>query len=294
VNPDAASVSAHAAGTVAVWVARVGWAAVGVFGWTALDEALDGRSATTRVVAFVGAALIWVSAVLAVAVAGVAPLTLARVVVPLALPAAAIAWGAGGSPVASTGALVGAAVTASAIATGDFGQVYTQASAYGHEQRFLLRPPPAYFLAAVVAWLIAAGGLLAGPLLAASGRWIAGVPAAVLGAAVAVFGWPRWHRLARRWLVVVPAGLVIHDHLVLAETVMVPRSDLAAASLAPAGTEAADLTGPAPGHPVELRLHRPITAILAGGPNKPGGTAIHLTACLVAPTRPGRALAAIG
>jgi hypothetical protein len=189
---------------------------------------------------------------------------------------------------------VGAAITALAVATGDFGQMYAQASAYGHERRFLLRPPPAYLLAAVVAWLVAAAGLLAGLWLGASGRWIVAVPVAVVGAAVAAFGWPRWHRLSRRWLVVVPAGLVIHDHLVLAETVMIPRSDLAAAVLAPVDTDAADLTGPAPGHPVELRVHRSITAILAGGPRQPGGTAIHLTACLIAPTRPGRALAAIG
>jgi hypothetical protein len=294
VNASAASAPGLPVGTVVVWAARVGWAGVGVFGWTAVDEALAGEPTAVRVVAFTGAAVVWLTAVLAVAVAGVVPLTLARLVVPLALPAAGVAWAAGGSAVASAAALVGAAVTALAIATGDFGQVYAQASAYGHEQRFLLRPPPAYLLAAVVAWMIAAGGLLVGPLLAASGHWEFGAPAVVVGTAVAVLGWPRWHRLSRRWLVVVPAGLVVHDHLVLAETVMIPRSDLAAAVLAPAGTEAADLTGPAPGHPVELRLHRSITTILAGGPNKPGGTAIHMTACLVAPTRPGRALAAIG
>jgi hypothetical protein len=294
VNARAASAPGRRPGTAVVWVARAGWAVVGVLGWTALDEALAGRPSGVRLVAFIGAASIWLTAVLAVAVAGVVPLTLARVTVPLALPASALCWAAGGSPVTSSGALVGAAVTAVAIATGDFGQVYAQASAYGHEQRFLLRPPPAYLLAAVIAWVVAAGGLLAVPLLAGSGNWAAAVVTGAAGAAVAVFAWPRWHRLSRRWLVVVPAGLVVHDHLVLAETVMIPRSDLAAAGLAPAGTDAADLTGPAPGLPVELRLHRSITAILAGGPRQPGGSAIHLTACLVAPTRPGRALAAIG
>jgi hypothetical protein len=294
VNSRTASDPGRAAAAVVVWAARAGWAGVGVFGWTALDEALSGRSGALRVVAFAGAALIWLTGVVAVAVAGVVPLTLARVVVPAALAGAPLAWAGGGSAVASAGALVGAAITALAVATGDFGQMYAQASAYGHERRFLLRPPPAYLLAAVVAWLVAAAGLLAGLWLGASGRWIVAVPVSVVGAAVAAFGWPRWHRLSRRWLVVVPAGLVIHDHLVLAETVMIPRSDLAAAVLAPVDTDAADLTGPAPGHPVELRVHRSITAILAGGPRQPGGTAIHLTACLIAPTRPGRALAAIG
>lgn len=269
-------------GAVVGWVARAAWVVVGVLGWSAVDGA-----------AAVAAGVGWLIGVAALAVPGVLPLTAARAVVPLAVPALAVAW-ATGSPTADTaGALTAAFVACVAVGSGEFGLAWVQASAYGDEQRFALRPPPAFLLAAAVAWLLAAAGLIGGVAAIADDRWWVGVPAVVLGAAVAAFAAPRWYRLARRWLVVVPAGVVIHDHLVLAETVMIPRANLAEAGLARAGTEAADLTGPAPGHPVELRLHEAVTAILAGTPRRPRGTAIHLTACLVAPTRPGRALLAL-
>lgn len=276
---------AVANGAVLIWVARAGWLAAGVLGWDALDGAAP--------VAGVAAAAVWLAGVVALALPSVVTLTLARTVIPLAVPAAAAAWWTGGAATASAGVLAGAAVATVVVCSGEVGHTYAQASAYGHERRFPLRPPPAFLLAALVAWLLAAAGLLAGVVLMADARWLAGVPVAALGAAVAAFAWPRWHRLARRWLVVVPAGLVIHDHLVLAETVMLPRSDLEAVTLAPLGTDAADLSGPASGHLLEVRLHRSATAILAGTPRRPRGAAIHLTACLIAPTRPGRALAAL-
>lgn len=278
---------------VTVWVARVAWAVAGVVGWTAVDQATDGRTAAVRAVASGGAAAIWLTGVAGLAVAGVVTLTLARTIVPLGVPVAAVSWVAGADAAVGAGTLVAAALAALAVATGEFGQRYVQASAYGHEQRFPLRPPPAFLLAATLAWGLAAAGLSAGPLLTASEAWLAGVPVTAAGVAVAVFAWPRWYRLARRWLVVVPAGVVVHDHLVLAETAMVPKADVASATLAPVGTAAADLTGPAPGHPIEVRLHRSTTVILAATPRSPNGTAIHLTAFLVAPTRPGRALAAL-
>jgi hypothetical protein len=92
---------------------------------------------------------------------------------------------------------------------------------------------------------------------------------------------------------VVPAGVVIHDHVVLAETVMFARRAIDSIGLALAGTEAADLTGPAAGHAVEVALREPETVVLAPTRVKPNGTALHVRAVLVAPSRPGRALAVV-
>lgn len=272
-------------GAVLTWGARAAWAAAGVFGWGALDDA--------ALLARLAAGGLWLAGVAALAVPSVVTLTLARIAVPAGLPALGVAWAAGAPAADAAVSLVAVAVAAVAVATGEFGQHYAQASAYGHEQRFPLRPPPAFLLAAAVAWLLAVTGLVGGVALMADERWWIGAPVAVAGAGLVAFAWPRWHRLARRWLVVVPAGLVVHDHLVLSETVMFPRTTVAAVVLAPAGTDAADLTGPASGHPLEVRLHESTTAILAGTPRRPSGTTIHLTACLIAPTRPGRALVAI-
>jgi hypothetical protein len=88
--------------------------------------------------------------------------------------------------------------------------------------------------------------------------------------------------------------VVLHDHVVLAETLMLRRQELSGLRLAPADTQAADMTGPASGHAVEVTTHEAVTAIYAATPNEPRGRVIHLTGCLVSPTRPGRLLAAAG
>jgi hypothetical protein len=104
----------------------------------------------------------------------------------------------------------------------------------------------------------------------------------------------RCHRLSRRFLVFVPSGVVVHDHMVLTDTCMFRRSDVAGLSLAMAETEAADITGKALGNAVEISLHDFDTVVLAATPRKPGGTALHVRALLVSPSRPGAVLAEAG
>ena len=98
----------------------------------------------------------------------------------------------------------------------DFGQQCVQASAYGDEQRFLLRPPAAFLPPVVVAGLVWVAAVLAAPLLLATGQWVVGVVAAVVAVALTWLLLPRFNALSRRWFVVVPAGVVVHDQVVLA------------------------------------------------------------------------------
>ncbi|HUF99396.1 MAG TPA: hypothetical protein VMM60_14805 [Ilumatobacter sp.] len=275
------------------WALRACWVGVLVVGGEALDQAIDGRSDALQTVATWGGGTLWLAGVVAVAAASVITLTAVRVIVPLAIPVLVTAWITGADH--GVGALsVGMAAAAAAIASSaEFGRAFAQASAYGHEQRYPLRPPPAYLFAAAVAWVIFAAGLIAGPLLLASERWVVGGVISAFAAVTAVWAWPRWHKLARRWLVVVPVGVVVHDHLVLGETLMLRRQEVAGVRLAPADTGAYDLTGPAAGHALEIATTESVTVILAASPSQPRGTVIHLSACLVAPSRPGQALRAV-
>ncbi|HEY5663984.1 MAG TPA: hypothetical protein VIS05_08115 [Ilumatobacter sp.] len=274
------------------WVLRLTWVAVAVAGGAAVDGIAS--SAPVRDTAVWGGAAIWTVGVAAMAIPAVTSLTAVRTLVPVSVPAAAGAWAAG-APATDGALFLGAALLATAICcSADVGRVFVQASAYGAEDRHLLRPPPAYLLAVVIAWSILTAMLISGPLLLADGRWAIGGALVGLAAAGGVWAWPRFHRLSRRWLVVVPVGLVVHDHLVLAETLMLRRGEIASVRLAPRATEAADLTGPAAGHALEITVVEPVTAILAAGPRRPRGKVIHLTAALVAPTRPGKALASVG
>ena len=274
------------------WILRLLWLLTGLTGSAALDSALDGRSGTGVTVARSVLGLVWVAGVAAMTVPAVRSLTAVRVTAPLAIPATVAMWIAGADQVEAVLAVGAASVTTIVACSAELGRSFVQASAYGSEDRHPLRPPAAYLAAAVLSWTLAGAGLTTGVALVADERWAIGVPVAVAGIGIGAWSMPRWHRLSRRWFVIVPVGLVVHDHLVLAETLMLRRSQIEAVRLAPAGTDAADLTGPAGGHALEISTTGPVTAVFAGTPGQPGGRAIHLTGCLVAPSRPGRALTA--
>jgi hypothetical protein len=274
------------------WLLRISWVAALVIAGPALDSAFAGRPDAVHDVARAVGGALWVLGVGAMAIPAVVSLTATRAVVPLAVPISIA--------VAVAGADLPEAVTFMAIATvstliacsAELGRAFVQASSYGDEERFPLRPPLAYLVASIATWLVWSAAVLAGPLLLADRRWVLGGVGTALAIGLAVWAWPRWHKLARRWFVLVPTGVVVHDHVVLGETLMVRRHELAAVRLARADTQALDLTGPAPGHAVELVTNESTTAILAATPSTPRGRVIHFTACLIGPTRPGQVLTA--
>lgn len=274
----------------APWVARTLWIAVLVVGGRAIDDALAGRAAEGALT-WLGLAG-WTAGVAAMAVPAVRSLTAARAIVPLSVPIAVSAWLGGASTI--DGALfTGLAIVASlTVGTSSFGRTFVQASAYGDEDRYLLRPPLAFAAFSALTWLACAGLTTAAVLAAATDRTVVVLACAVPALAGGAFFAPRWHRASRRWLVLVPAGLVIHDPVNLGETLMLRRQNLAALGLALTGTDAFDLTGPAPGHAIEIRTTESVTILLGSPFGERAGSAIHLTGCLVAPTRPGHVLAA--
>lgn len=277
---------------VVPWLLRLAWIAVLVAGGAAIDGAAAGRSDTIGDVARYAGFAGWVIGVAAMAVPAVVSLTAARVVVPLAIPIAVVSLVAGADGLDGVFFLVGGLLATVIVFSAELGRTFAQASAYGEEDRHLLRPPAAYAAASVLAWAIWAVVSISAPLLLADGRWIIGVAATIVAIVLGVFGWPRWHRLSTRWFVIVPIGVVVHDSLVLGETLMLRRQELAAVRLAPADTEAMDLTGPAAGHAIEISTLEPVTVHLAATPKAPRGNVIHMRAGLVAPSRPGRALSA--
>lgn len=278
-------------GRILAVVAAVTWVAIAVTGWPLLDSALRpdaaGRSVTMIVIG-----VLWAIAAVATTVPAVLTLTIARLIVPAVPFAAAVAWIASSQHAAGAMTLVLGSVASVAVLSGDVGRRWVQSSAYGDEERFPLRAPSSYLVAAVVVWLLTVTTAIVG-VSASTRSWIVAVIAMALTVVLVALGAPRWHRLARRWLVLVPAGVVVHDPLVLAETVMWRRHEVRGAALARVDTGAADLTGPASGHLVEVRLADTATVVLAEGRHNPRGKAIHLTAGLIAPTRPGAALAAL-
>jgi hypothetical protein len=273
-----------------VWGARVVWLVAAVFGGAAVGQALADHSRAVQLTGTFVAWAGWAAVALAIVVPSTIGLTIVRSLAPTGVVVAIVAAFAG-ADAASVAVCLGATLAMTAlIGAAEFGQVFAQGSAYGHERRFPLRPPVAFMLPAAVLWCVWCAAAIAGPLLVAAGTWWAGAPLTLLAIAGVWFLGRRFHLLSRRWVVLVPAGLVLHDHLVVTETVMWPHTSLASIGLALADTQAADLTGPAAGHAVEVALLEASTVVLAPTRTKPTGTTLHVRSVLVAPTRPGRLL----
>jgi hypothetical protein len=266
----------------------VGWLAIAVLPQSL--SASNGASGASTV-GFWLAWGIWVIVALAVLVPHPLSLVTARLLAPLlalhtgatVLEASTLQW----STVIAL--LLMIAVSATAFSA-RYGSVHAQAAAYGHERRHLLRPPMAVLAPLALVWLVVAAlGAVAmrGEQLAVS------LSATALFIALAIFMLRRALVLSRRWLVFVPAGIAVHDPLLLRDTFMVRNHDVRALRDAASNTEAFDVTGTTWGTPLELVLSHPHDVSLSPFGARLTGTLdrLHVTALLVAPSRPHIALA---
>jgi hypothetical protein len=285
------------ASLVALWGARLLWLVVAVFGGPAIGGALHDHDRAVQVIGTVGAWAGFAVGAAALALLSTVSLTVVRAVVPGALVVGVAALIGGADPGDGIALIAPAIAATGLVASAEVGRAYLQASAYGDELRFGLRPPIGYLFACAVTWLVAASAAVAAPLAWAARAWVVAVVASAVVLAAALLLPRRWHQLSRRWLVLVPAGLVVHDPVVLADTLLLRRPTIESIGLDDRGIaaqRAADLTGPTPGLAVEVRLHpdAATTAVLAPRPDTPNGTVIHLTALVVSPTRPGSVVTA--
>ena len=276
-----------------LWTLRLTTIATAALVGLAMASAADGRAKGAGVPATVAWWLVVAALVVALVVPGALGLTLVRMLGPLGAVAGGGTLACGADAAVAVPALALGLITSVVAFSAEAGEAMVQGAAYGDEQRFPLRIPAAFLLPVAVSWLVWAGAFVAGLLLLGARAW---VPGTVLMAVAVGGGWlllGRLHRFARRWLVVVPAGVVLHDHVVLAETLMVPRANVRRCGLALADTQAADLTGPASGHAIEVTVGEMVTPLFAVTRAAPKGRAIHAAAILIAPSRPGRALQAL-
>ena len=276
-----------------VWGARLAWLALAVAGGAAFGTALSTHGRAVQVTGTVGLWAGWGVVALALLVPSTVALSVVRVVVPMAMVASVVAALGGDDTVERVVCVALTVLVTAMIANAEFGQLFAQGSAYGDEERFVLRPPVPYLVPVVVSWCVWCAAVFAGPLLLAARSWVLGAAITPAGAGLTWFLGRRFHRLSRRWVVLVPAGIVLHDQLVLAETSMFPKATLVHTRLALADTQAADLTGPAAGMAVEIAVADVPTVVLAPTRTAPRGTALHVRSVLVAPSRPGRLLAAV-
>jgi hypothetical protein len=270
---------------------RLLWATLPLTLGPLLSDGLDPRASGFRTAVSLACWVIWAVTLVATLVPRTMTLTLVRIVVPATVPAAVWAALAADDPdTASTvvGLVAAAAVTIAAMLA-PVGEAFVDGSSYGDERRMPLRPPGILLLGPLeLAWAVAVVGLVAGPMLLAAEQWIAGALLALVGVPLALLAARALHRLSRRWLVFVPAGFVVHDHLALTDPMLFPRNLLTSVAVARRETDATDLTVGALGVAIEARLSE-ATALV---PTRRDGSLepLEVTAFLVSPSRPGAAL----
>ena len=277
----------------ALWVTRVLWLAMIALVPLAISSAARGRSALAENVLVTACWVVAGVVVVALVVCGPIGLTTTRMLAPTSVPIAGAALVLDASALRGIAALATATLVTLSAFTAETGEAMVQVSAYGDERRLPLRVPAAMQLPIAVSWLLWCATSFVGVLLLAAHSMIVGIGVLAVAGVLTWLVGQRLHRFSCRWLVSVPAGLVVHDPVVLAETLMVLRPNVDHVRLALADTKAADLTGPAAGHALEITVREMVQVVLAAAPKNPKGTAIHAQSVLIAPSRPGRALRAL-
>ena len=273
------------------WIVRVVWASLPLTAAPAFAGALDERSGSVQTVLSVALWAVWAVVASASLVLHPMSLTVVRVVTPAAVVSAGVAGAAGASTGATALAIAATAVVALVAFLPETAMPYVNGPAYANERRFPLRPPgPLLFGPLPLAWALTAGMPAAAVVLLAAQRWIAGA-VALAAAVVSVYVFGRsLHSLARRWVVFVPAGVVLHDPLTLADPVLVRRREVVSFAPAPADTDALDLTARALGLALQLETREPAQLALVNAGSRTASTAT--TAKLMfTPTRPGAVMA---
>ncbi len=281
-------------GAIELLLLRVLWLTLPLSAGPALSALAEQRS--TPVVATFGAlaAGAWTAGTIAVLVPHPIGLTTLRLVTTAApaigVLAATVARQDTGAaptslPVVLAAVVAGLAVLALSAAPAVIDRCVDGAS-YGPERRLALRAPLPVRLGPLPLAVAGFGlGASAGPLLLAARQWVVGSVLTVVGVVLAALAARAVHGLSRRWLVFVPAGVVLHDRFVLADPLLFPTRRIANVGPALATTTATDLTGSATGLVVEVALREAVEAGVRSG--RTTFATRELTNFLVAPVRPG-------
>jgi hypothetical protein len=270
---------------------RLTWSTLPFTAGSLLSDAFAGRSTAVQAVAAVACWAAWAAALLALLLRRPLALTVLRCVAPVAFAGAV--WSAGVSDRSSTSLeIVLLVLTAAPVLLAflpEIGAWLVNGAAYGDESRFPLRAPGAILAGPLLlSWLALVAGVLAGPLLLAAQQWVAGVAALVVGAPAAYVTARALHSLSQRWAVLVPAGIVLKDHVTLREPVLLQRREIVLLHAAPADTDSLDLTARSPGIALEVLLDEKVPMTIVDGSREEHGKSARF---LFTPTRPGALLA---
>ena len=258
-----------------------------------LDQAIADYATLAGTATLIALWALWAVAFLCILVPSCTALTCLRLAVPsnLAVVLFTILATDSWSPRSLVSVML-SLICVSTVFSAEVGNAFAQLSAYGDERRFLLRCPTDMVIVQCLMWTLWVGTAITAVSFFNDENWIAGTVFAVLTAALSYILPSRFHRFSRRWLVGVPAGVVIHDSFALAETAMFMKQSIAHIGIETnsENSEAADLSGGCRGPSITIALREFDKVILAATRKNPGGKALHVQTMRVSPTRVARTL----
>ncbi len=251
-----------------LWPARAVWLAAPLTIGSALSQVLESEASTPALIVEVALWIAWFAVFVATLAPSPRSLTAARVMGPAAFGVCVLVGFAGHWTGATVLGLGWAALFTAIVFLPTVGDLMVNGSAYGSERRMTLRPPAFVLLGpAQLAWLLIFCGLVGWAVLILSERYVLAAVGAAVGAAAIWAGSRILHQLARRWVVFVPAGFVIHDPLMLVDSVLLRRNEVTRVGPAIEGGQAGDgedtngpfqdLSGGALGLALEVALRAP-------------------------------------
>lgn len=267
-----------------------------------LNQWLDGRASLPALLVEILLWIGWFVVLVAMLTPSPRSLTISRVAGPAAMGLSVVSAFSTQWTSAAVLAVGFAALFSGLVFMPTFGDNMINGSAYGSERRMALRPTAAVLLGPIqLAWLLVFIGLVVAPALVLSERYVLAAIASVVGAVFVWAGGRILHQLARRWIVFVPAGFVIHDPMQVVDAVLFRRHDVK--SLGPALLEKeptwssgvtssaaprrTDLSGGALGLALEVELKRPLPLSRR---TRDGMTNIETANVVFSPTLPGALL----
>lgn len=277
---------------VSRWAPAIVWLSLPLTAGSAFAHALDSRSDAVALTSAVGLWSLWLLGLIAAFVPSAVSLTAIRILMPASVVAAG--WAAlavpNGAEFAESAALGITSLCAVLSLSASVGYTFINGSSYGDERRLPLRPPaPVLFGPLELVWAAMVASVFAAPLLLAAKQWTPGLIVSVLAVLFVLGGSRALHQLSKRWLVFVPAGIVLVDRSALLDALLVQRHLVSSIGLAGEDSTAVDLSVGAVGIQVEIRLSATDSIIPTPARRDRHKIIepIDVTAVRCTPTRPG-------
>ena len=273
-------------------IMRVIWISLPLLCGPSLADSLNDFKLLLRTAVSISLWTFWVLILLSTLIATPISLAIIRIGAPAA--AALSLWSAletSGSVSGIIG-LAASAIAACVALSAPLGDRFSDGASYGDERRFLLRAPgPVLLLLGPLAWLTSVAGLTVGPILLLNKNFLLGSLISLCGFPLAALASNAIYQLGKRWLVLVPAGILLHDHLSVGDPTLIPRNQLANFSPAKVETNALDLSQNSFGLSLEIQCLTPLSMMLRTGTRKTTNETSIVESFLINPVRPNVLLA---